>query len=664
MIIKNPILMDGFSDAVNGYFDVEDQLSRYFLRQADGHFSAEQDEKRSIESRSDFEARRERVRDMFLSRIGGLPERSKDLSIETVDRHERDEYSIEMVSFESNSNFHVTSNCYVPDGNGPHPGILFLCGHLDDPKSDPLNQKACIELALNGFVVLIVDPIGQGERTQYYDSETGDPVFDGSGGVFTHCYAGQKCFYAGMNLARYMINDAQCALDYLHQRDDVDNDRIGVTGTSGGGTQTLYLSLVDDRIDAAAPCCSVTERREWLKSGKRIDAEQAIYGAIADGINYDDLITAMAPRPICIGAATSDEYFPIEGVRDAIDRTQRIYDLYDAKERVRLVTADRTHCSVYELRDGVFPWLCENLADSEYVSHDERRTLETAALQCTPRGSVQKAYTDERTIDDLIREDVAETHPNAGIQPTVDSACADELRQTLVETFDLDRNVCELSPRFIDQTTSDELKVERVWFKTERNPDIVVTGVLVSVPEPTQSPAIVLYERGTEELPERREEVVSLADEYGTVFVFDPRGVGAVKNRAIPIPWWVDAYDDIYGTEFKLAYDALQLKSSLLGMRVFDVLRSVAFLRNEADAERISFVGEGIGAFYALYAGAATHSVDRIDLHDLPPSFYEMTTGSNVPFHPQLTVFDVIGACDVPQLLTALDQRGVQVDVQ
>lgn len=559
----------------------------------------------------------------------------------------------------------MTANCYVPNGDGPHPGILFLCGHADPPKADLVNQKACIELALHGCIVLIVDPIGQGERKQYRDVEMDGTVVSGGGGTFPHCYAGQKCFYAGANLARYMINDDRCALEYLYRRDDVDNNRIGVTGTSGGGTQTLYLSLLDDRIDVAAPCCSVSHRYEQLKTGGRTHAEQAISGSIAQGIHYADLLATMVPRPVCIGAAASDRYFPIEGVHETVDRVQRIYDIYDAEEQVTLVVGDTTHCSVYELGDGVFEWLCEQLDVAEYESHDELPTLNEADLQCTPRGSVRDAYADERTIDDLIREYVTETHPDAGMKPAVDDndEYASQLRRTLVETFAINREGCDLSPRYVDRSEVNGLDVERVWFKTERDPDIIVTGVLVSDPESaSESPAVVLYEHGPEELPERSEEVASLASKYGTVFVFDPRGVGAVRNRDILVPNWADDYYGVYGTEFKLANDALLLGSSLLGMRVYDVLRAVTFLRSDTDTARVSFVGAGIGAYHALYAAAIARNVDRIDLRTLGPSFFKMATDREVPFHPQLTAFNMVGECDIPHLLAALDQRGVHVE--
>jgi dienelactone hydrolase len=660
--------MDGFDDAVNGYVDVADQLTRYLRSRAADHFAAERALKRSIDSRREFEDRRERVRETFRSSVGGLPDRPTDPAVETTGRIARDGYSIELLTVESRPEFHVTANCYVPDGDGPHPGILFLCGHVDDPKGDPDNQRACVDLASNGFVVLVVDPVCQGERTQYVDPETDEPVFGGSGGVFPHCYAGQKCVYAGATLARYLIHDDRCALDYLTGRADVDDDRIGVTGSSGGGIQTLYLSLVDDRVDAAAPCCSVTERREWLKTGKRIDAEQVVYGAIPRGINYDDFLTAIAPAPVCVGAAASDQYFPIEGVHETVDRTLGVYDLYDAEDRVTLHVADTTHCSVYELREGVFEFLCDHLGAGAYDPRDDIRTIERAELHATPTGDVLEAYPDERTLDDLIRAYVSETVPDAGTTSAVDDGdgeFAEALRETVVERFGLDREGCELHPRFVSRTDgpdADGVAVDHVWFRTERDPDVVVTGVLVSEPGSTaESPAVVLYDEGTEALPDRSDDVASLAREHGTVLVFDPRGVGAVRNRVVPIPAWVDDYYGIYGTEFKLASDALQLGSSLLGMRVYDVLRAAEFLRSATDADRISFVGEGTGAYHALYAAVAARAVDRVDVRGGAASFVELATGRDVPFRPQLTAFDVVGVCDVPHLTAALDRRGVSL---
>ncbi|MFW6376560.1 MAG: alpha/beta hydrolase family protein [archaeon] len=652
--------MNGFGDAVNGHYDVADQLSNYLRERAAQEFANERAEKQSIDSVREFEARRERVRETFLATIGGLPDRSADHAIETRGVLECDGYAIELVTFESRPNVHVTANCYVPDGEGPHPAVLFLCGHVRAAKADPWNQRAAVELALNGFVVLVLDPLGQGERRQYRDTETGETIVGGGGGVFAHSYAGQQCLYAGANLARYVIHDARCGLDVLVDRDDVDPGRIGVTGASGGGIQTLYLSLVDDRIDAAAPCCAVTERSEWLRTGKRIDAEQLVPGAIPRGINVDDFVTSMAPRPVFVGAAAWDEYFPIEGVHETVERARRIYDLYDAGENVDLVVADEPHCSVYELGDGVFEWFCDRLGNAPFEPHEELAVFDEAELHCTPAGSVRAAFRDERSIDDLIRTYVTDRYPDAGEKSIDTAADSERVRRAVIETFDLDREDCELHPRYVSRDEADGLDVEHVFFKTERDPDVVVTGVLVSDPGvPPRSPAVVLYEDGTEELADRRDEVATLAAEYGTVFVFDPRGVGAVRNRAIPIPAWVDDYDGIYGTEFKLAYDALLLDTSLFGLRIYDVLRALQFVRSSTGREGTTLVGEGVGAYHALYAAVVDRDVETVDLRNLGPSFHGMATRREYPYDARLTAFDVIGDCDVPDALTALERRGL-----
>lgn len=666
--------IDGFEDGVNGYVDVEDQLTRSLLDRAAGAFAATREAKRSIDTVEAFEARRDRIREDVLSALGGLPERPARPDVERTGTVERAGYAVETVIFESLPWFHVTANCYVPDGEGPHPGILFLCGHVGEAKADELNQRACAELALNGFVVLAVDPVAQGERRQYRDPETGEELVGGGGGVFAHCYAGRQCLYAGANLMRYVVHDARRGLDYLVGRPDADGDRVGVVGTSGGGLQAQYLALLDDRVDVAAPCCSVTTREEWLKTGKRIDAEQLVPGAIPRGIDYDDFVAAMAPRPVCIGAAASDEYFPIEGVHEAHERVRAVYDLYDAAGNVELVVADETHCSVHEVGAGVYEFLCDHLGDGDYRAHDVQ-ALDPSKLHCTPEGSVVAAYPDERTIDDLVSEYVHQRYPGDGRGSVAVEREPEAVRQSVVERFDLDRDPPERHPRFVAAAETGGLAVEHVFFKTERNPDVVVTGVLVSDPgggadsgprdddtdEPSKPPAVVLYEEGTGELPGRSGDLAALAREHGTVLAFDPRGVGAVRNRRIPIPTWVEDYHGPYGTEFKLGYDALLLGTSLFGLRVYDALQAVEFLQSETGTDGVALVGEGVGASHALYAAVADPAVERVELRDLGPGFREMATSREYPYETRLTVFDVL-ECDVPHCLRVLDRRGVSVD--
>jgi dienelactone hydrolase len=657
--------MDEFGPAVDGHYDVADQTRSYLQERARRRFERRREDGDALDAPEAVEAHREHVEEWFLDAIGGLPERPDDLDVTVTASQDRDGYRVDCLTFESRPGFHVTANCYVPDGGGPHPGVLFLCGHAGAAKADPLNQRACVELVANGFVVLAADPVGQGEREQYHDPDTGERVVGGGGGVFEHCYAGQQWRYAGANVAQVFVHDARCALDALAGRADVDSDRLGVTGTSGGGLQTQYLCLVDDRPAAAAPCCSVTTREAWLRTGKRIDAEQLLPGAIPAGIDYAGVHAAVAPTPLFVGAAASDQYFPVEGVHEAVERTRRAYDSLDAAEDVTRHVADEPHCSVYELGPNVFEWFCDRLGDGEYAPCDDHAVVDVETLHATPEGSVRAAYPDERTVDDLLREYLtsrrADASSDSGSEPGVAVESA-EVRHRIREQFDLDRTAADLHPRRTRTDEVDGLAVEHVWFRTERDPDIVVTGVLVTDPTATaRTPAVVCLEDGTTELPDRSDDVAELAAEYGTVFVFDPRGVGAVADRPIPIPNWVDHENGIYGTEFKLAYDAVLLDDSLFGMRVFDIRRALAFLRDETGADSVALVGEGVGASHALYAAGASEDVDQVVLANLGAGFREMATSHEYAYDARLLVEDVLD-CDVPLVLDALDARGVRVD--
>ncbi len=157
--------------------------------------------------------------------------------------------------------------------------MLLPCGHSDNGKAYEDYQRACILLAKNGMAVLCYDPIGQGERFQRLDAQ-GKPVIRGT---TEHTMAGIGALLVGRQLASYRIWDGLRALDYLASRPEVDPDRLGCTGNSGGGTLTAYLMALDDRIAVAAPSCYITSLERLFATIGPQDAEQNITGQVAAG---------------------------------------------------------------------------------------------------------------------------------------------------------------------------------------------------------------------------------------------------------------------------------------------------------------------------------------------------------------------------------------------
>ncbi|MCL7418258.1 MAG: prolyl oligopeptidase family serine peptidase, partial [Halalkalicoccus sp.] len=485
-----------------------------------------------------------------------------------------------------------------------------------------------------------------------------------------HTYLGQQCQVAGSNLARYFVWDMIRGLDYLEKRPDVDEDRLGATGNSGGGMQTGFLMLADDRLDVAVPCCFVTSREEYMKTGQAQDGEQILHGAIEHGLNYDDFVSAFAPKPALIGSAQSD-FLCIEGSRKTLKRAREAYGLYDSPENVDLAVADDTHGLSPPLREAMINWFREHLRDIAPTFETGEPPVENEeTLLCTEAGQVHGEYGDETRVVDCNRKFVHKQYGDAGSAPSVDDreAYAASIRETVTERFDLERPAGELHPRRIETETDRESGVrwEKVFFYAE--PDVLVAGIVAVALEPPERlvPTLVLPDRGTDEFETHEDRIAAHARERGIAMAFDPRGVGAVQSRAVNTPLANGGeYFDYHGTEYKLASDALMLQTSLFGMRVFDVLRARDYLKRrvcgvdelDSNVECYALDGLGVGALHALAAAAAEPQFRRIAATDVPACFYEIATDPEYDIDFRLVAHGVVGECDVPQLLPALEDR-------
>ncbi len=186
----------------------------------------------SIRTRAEADARKKQVREKLLTLIGGLPDYRGPLNVKQFGTVDRGDYRIEKIVYDSLPGFHVTADVYVPTkGTKPFPAILMPVGHGRDGKGG--SQQVAIGLALKGFIALAYDPIGQGERLQYYDPESGNSKVGGA--TDEHSHANGHTMLIGDSVARYRIWDGMRGIDYLVSRDDVDAARIGCTGCSAAG---------------------------------------------------------------------------------------------------------------------------------------------------------------------------------------------------------------------------------------------------------------------------------------------------------------------------------------------------------------------------------------------------------------------------------------------
>src|SRR6478609_7337264 len=331
------------------------------------------------------QARQKQVRDRILSLIGGLPDYRGPLNARVTKTTRRDGFIIDHVLFESLPQYYVTANLYRPDAAGRHPAVLMSMGHWESGKA--AGQLLSSNLARKGFVVLAYDPVGQGERQQAYDARFGRSLIGGP--TEQHFSNGAAAILMGQSLARYFVHDGMRAIDYLVTRPEVDPDRIGATGCSGGGTQTTYIAALDPRIKVAAVACYMNSFRTLFPGPSLGDSEQSVPGFIAAGLDQADYVELFAPKPWLI-TSTEDDFFTPAGAKQVFDEAQGWYKLFDASDRVKWVVGPGGHGTPLVVREAIYDWMIRWLANGSGSAREDAVTLlPDHQLWVMPNGQVE-----------------------------------------------------------------------------------------------------------------------------------------------------------------------------------------------------------------------------------------------------------------------------------
>ncbi|HKB05939.1 MAG TPA: acetylxylan esterase, partial [Gemmataceae bacterium] len=359
-------------------------VHEYFVERARAAEQVGAKARAAIRSDGDADAYVREVRKKIAQCFGPFPEKTP-LHPKVTGKVERDAYTIEKVIFESRPQFLVTANLYVPKGKKlPLPGVVGSCGHSANGKAAEAYQSFAQGLARMGYVVLIFDPIGQGERLQYghLDKKSRPGV-----GVGEHLHAGNQQFLIGEFFGTWRAWDGIRAVDYLLSRPEVDPKHVGITGNSGGGTMTTWLCGLESRWTMAAPGCFVTTFRRNLENELPADTEQCPPRALALGLDHADFLAALAPKPIVILAKEKD-YFDVRGAEEAYGRLRHLYERLGAASNVKLFVGPTAHGYSKENREAMYRWFNDATGVSNAKAEPELTIEKDEALWCTPNGQV------------------------------------------------------------------------------------------------------------------------------------------------------------------------------------------------------------------------------------------------------------------------------------
>lgn len=513
------------------------------------------------------------MRAKLLEHVGGLPSLHTPLHAHTTRIIQRPGYKIENVVFESRPRTYVTANLYVPDSiDAPRGAVLFAPGHCDEGKLYEPYLTVCQYLVQAGLVVMAFDPIGQGERLSYYDPASGSAAVPPATGE--HNYAGVQCWPLGDGLARYFIHDLMRAVDYLCERPEVDQTKIGITGNSGGGTQTSLAMVCDERIAAAAPATFITSRAAMMVTGNRQDAEQIWPGMSALGFDHEDILLAMAPKPVLVLAATED-FFPIEGTRTTVGRARKAWEMCGEGEKLQLFEDDCPHIYSVPMAQAAASFFAAHLLHQEVDPQQFRIELpEPASLVCTASGQVRGQYTDARAVYEENADRLTEAERQ--LQPLKAQERRRRAKKWLHRVVWSNRSRCELNPRYLTVRSIDHesLTAQNVlWQSQERlfNHALLVRdrrydGQALPV-------TVANWEGGSGSLESHLPWLRSSCGRGNAVMVTDLAGMGALSPHAM------DGAPTPTDTVRKLAMDLFWLNDSLAALRVYDLLRAFEVAR-------------------------------------------------------------------------------------
>jgi cephalosporin-C deacetylase-like acetyl esterase len=601
------------------------------------HIAQQQLEKREkaiagIHSIADAEGRKQSVRQTLLSVIGGLPDYNGPLNPRITGHLQSGNYVIDKVIFESLPGFYVTANLYRPNQPGRYPGVLLQAGHTQEGK--PEGQRLAANLALKGFVILAFDPVGQGEREQTYDRRVDRPLAGWS--VPEHIQEGAQNVLIGESVARYFIWDAKRALDYLVSRPEVDPERLGAVGCSGGGALTTFIGALDPRVKAVAPACFVNSYR-LLFAGPNPDSEMSPPQLLSSGLDMADYIELSAPTPWLI-LATESDYFTPAGARLVYEEARRWFGLYGATDKLRFFVGPGPHGTPLETREAIYEWMIRWLKDGKGDFHEQPVKLYTnAELLVTPTGHVEdepgsrklyqltldefRAKKRQGTIPELITELRRLNIPSDGTPPEVKAA---------------------------DESNSPQWLRQHVNFESE--PGVEIGGKLYLPRSSGRNAAVLVvadktssyWIQSTDWLAE------TIAKTGRVVLELKVRDSPGEGERPFVGNWLTNVRAD-------------QIGRNLPAMRAHDILRGIDLLaaRPDVDSSSIRGAARGVKGIWLLLAAAIDTRIGKVWLDRTP---YSLRTALENSMNTDLFDAAIPGFAlhwDLNDLTTAMGNRPV-----
>ncbi len=579
-----------------------------------------------IHSLDDWKAKRDEYRRQFQEMLGLLPwpERT-DLKPVITGKLEQEDFTVEKLHFQALPHLYVTANLYLPKNlTNPAPAILYVCGHgrvivngVSHGSKAGGYQRHGAWFARNGYVCLTIDTVSMGEIM----------------GIHRGTYSEKMWWWnsRGYTVAGVEAWLAIRALDYLCSRPEVDKERLGMTGRSGGGSYSWTVAALDDRIKVVAPVAGITDLQNQVVDGGVEGHCDCMFFVNTYRWDFPQVAALIAPRPLLIGNTDKDRLFPLDGVLRLHEKVRDIYRLYGATNHLGLLITEGPHEDTQDLQVPVFRWFNKFLKGEEPL-------IEMAAKDFFTPAQLKVFDT---LPADQVNKTIQETFVPPGKMPSAEAA--KQQRESLIATlreksfkgwpaedlpldakkaFSAESNGLRLSAW--DFTSQHDVRL-RLYFLEAAGTKSADTVSLNTLDEAGWKSWLGAMRAGfegelTEELAGKdipASDPASLAD-WKLQVESNRHPLAFIAPRGIGLTAW--SGDEKKRAQIRRRF--MLLGQTLDGLRVWDIRRAVQavhFVR-EGDKAQVELRASGTMGVNALYAALFEPGVKRLDLSGLPKS--------------------------------------------
>jgi dienelactone hydrolase len=597
-------------------------------------------------SRAAWEERRAKLRAAMFAAMGPFPDKACPLEPREVGVLKRSGYRIEKLLLQTRPDVWMTASAYVPEGvAGKVPAVLAVHGHWPWARRDPVVQARCLGLVKLGFFVLTVDAFGAGER----HPKPGPGAYHGA-------LIGSALWPVGQTLLGMQVYENRRAVDYLLTRPEVDGSRLGVTGASGGGNQTMYAGALDERFAAAVPVCSVGNYQAYLRAACCVC--EVLPGALRF-TEEGDVVGLVAPRALMVINATQDSYqFSVGEARKSLDRARAVYRLYDAADKLAHVTFESPHAYNQPMREAMYGWMTrwlKNGGDGKPIPEPKHEVEKPEDLACFPPGERPATFVFPTTFAAreagrllAVFRDAPLDHPEAwqSLSQTLRTQLAG---QVLGEG---PRRPVRPAGRVGRPEEADGVLTASLELQPE--PGITLAGVLRSRPgRKGRVAAVALLHLDSQAEALKHPLAAALVEAGAVLIAVDLRGTGSTRPAK-------DVVRD--APDHNSAEHGLWVGRPMLGQWVYDVRHLLDWMAGQPghDAGRLGIVGLGQAGLVALCAAAVDERVAAVATADAPLTYVtEAAYGPGTRMG--LLAPGLLGVGDVPHLAALAAPRRLVV---